>query len=417
MTETTLVRPATPSLRQNAGTLLALGISVEQTTLCLLENVSGHYRLAAWDTMAREAGIPPSHHAAQLCRRLGDQLGRTLWDEQAKRPLITSDDPITQPPLDHVTIGLSPRPRVRVWLLGLTEGGSMAAAHRALASAPLQLVGSTVLTAHLTSTQLATQLIETHPEALVLVGGYDLSEPTAQAWVLQLGQILGHALERLSPGQRPAIFYAGNRWCAAAVEEYLRKITGTLHFTALANVLPVPGAAHTAPLGVALSAYYWRLCQQLPGINQLNQWVTAPGRILNLEAAFVQLVQAWMTYHRLPRLHGLYAMPRLAATAARAGAPALPQQNWGLHVWAEQAEQGVQLCFVKPGTRPPELEHWPPLQLVSGDWPMELWPPPAVCWWDRSGLAPLVATIGQVAPAAMLQVLQHDLLEPRRRAQ
>ena len=44
---------------------------------------------------------------------------------------------------------------------------------------------------------------------------------------------------------------------------------------------------------------------------------------------------------------------------------------------------------------------------------LTLWPRPAVSWWDRSALAPLIAAVGQVAPQAMLQVLRADILEPR----
>jgi len=398
----TLVRPLAGTLTGTLGnatdTLLTFGIALEKISLCLLENISGYYRLAAWDVLPREAGIPPSHQCAALCQRLGDQLGRPLWNEVADGPLLSSANAIAYPPIEQVAIGMSPRQRMRIWLVGLTEGGSVAAARRALASAPLQLVGVTTLTADLTSTQLATQLLETHPETLVLVGGYDTPAPEAQQWLLQLGRIVAQTLERIPPGQRPAVFYAGNRWCAAPVEANLRQINGPLQFTVLDNILPAPGAAQPAALGVALSDYYWRLCQQMPGISQLNQWVTAPGRIVNLEATFAQMIQVWMEYQDLPMLHGLYCTP-----------------HWWLHVWAVQAEQGVQLRFVKPGTRPLELAHWPALQVVSGDWPMELWPPPPVCWWDRTGLAPVVTTIGQVAPAAMLQVLKHDLLEPRRR--
>lgn len=413
MIESGTARQPLATLHQSAGTLLTFGVTLDKTTLCLLENISGHYRLAAWESIAREAGIPPSHQCATLCRRLGERLGRILWDEEANQPLINSENPIAYPPIEQVTIGLSPRQRMRVWLVGLTEGGSMAAARRALASAPLQVVGATVLTDQLTSAHLATQLIETHPEALVLVGGYDRPAPAAQQWVLQLGQLLGQALERLSPGQRPAVFYAGNVACAEAMEKSLRESSGSLQFTALPNVLPAPGEVRPAALGVALSAYYWRLCQQMPGINQLNQWVTAPGRILNLEAAFAQMVQVWMTYHRLPVLHGLYsvAVPNPPGRAGRGEG----YSTWWLHVWADQAAQGVQLCFVQPGTRPAALANWPPLQVVSGEWPMELWPPPTVCWWDRSGLAPIVTTVGQVAPTAMVQVLKYDLLEPHRR--
>lgn len=387
-----------PALSTVAGTLLTFGIALDKISLCMLENISGHYRLAAWDALPREAGVPPSHQCATLCQRLGTQMGRDLWDEPTNGPLLTSDDPIAQPALDHVAIAMSPRPRMRIWLVGLSEGGSVAAARRALASAPLQLVGITILTPTLTSAQVADHLIEARPEALVLVGGYDTPDADAHQWVLQLGRIVGQALERLSPGQRPAVFYAGNRWCADTVGASWRSMSGALQVTTVANVLPAPGIIQPAALGVALSDAYWRLCQQMPGISQLQQWVTTPGRIVNLEAAFAQMVQVWMDYQQLPMLHGLYCTAQ-----------------WWLHVWADRGEQGVQLRFVRPGTRPTELNAWPLLQVVSGEWPMDLWPPPPIAWWDRRGLGPMVTSIGQVAPTALIQVLTYDLLEPRRR--
>lgn len=420
MTESVRAVPAA-ALHKVTGSLLTFGIALEQITLCLLENISGHYRLAAWETLAREAGIPPSHQCATLCQRLGERLGRTLWDEATNGPLLTSADPIRLPPIEHVAISMSPRPRMRVWLVGLTDGGSIAAARRALVSAPLQLIGVTSLTPQLTSTHLMTALSEAHPEALVLVGGYDTAAPEAQQWIIHLSRHVAQALERLSPGQRPAVFYAGNRWCAEAVEAGLRRMNGPIQVTTLANVLPAAARAEPAALGVALSSYYWRLCQQMPGINQLKQWVTTPGRIVNLESAFAQMVQVWMEYHQLPVLHGLYCMaaphgrghggspPTLSASPRPAAA-----QDWWLHVWADRAAQGVQLRFVKPGTRPAELAQWPPLQVVSGDWPLELWPPPQRGWWDRHGLAPVITSLGQVAPTALLQSLEHDVLEPRR---
>jgi hypothetical protein len=69
--------------------------------------------------------------------------------------------------------------------------------------------------------------------------------------------------------------------------------------------------------------------------------------------------------------------------------------------------------YVAPNSKPPELDGWPPLRLVSGEWPAHLWPRPGGSWWDRGALAPLVAAVGQVAPQAMLQVLSSDILEPR----
>ncbi|MFM7585299.1 MAG: hypothetical protein ACKO9F_21580, partial [Caldilinea sp.] len=113
--------------------------------------------------------------------------------------------------------------------------------------------------------------------------------------------------------------------------------------------------------------------------------------------SFTQLVRLWMELHELPALHGLYCAPL-----------------WWLHVWATRGEPGVQIRFVEPQTRPPDAQSWPPLQLVSGEWPLALWPQPDLFWWDRSGMVPLVAAVGQSAPQAMLETLHSDLLRPYR---
>lgn len=385
----------------NSGALLALGVTLEQTTACLLENIGGVHRLAGWATLQREPGASLAQQGAAVCNRLGGQLGRVLWDETTNAPWLESPDVVAYPPVDQVVAAISPRRRLRVWLVGLTTGGSLAAARRALSSAPLQLVGTTTLTPNLSVSQLASQWGDTQPEALVITGGYDDPQQAMHPWLLQLCRYVGQALARLAPAQRPAVFYAGNRWAAAAAAPLLHPDGGIKDggaLTLLANVLPQPGQPYVTELSGALGQLYWRLCQRLPGYAPLSRWVTPPGQIVNLESCFARLVQIWMSYYQLPALHGLYCTP-----------------NWWLHVWASSAHGGVHMRFVKPQSRPPELERWPPLQLVSGPWPLELWPPRGEVWWDRTGLAPLVTAVGQVAPLAMLQVLETDLLEQRQR--
>ena len=388
---------AAPTLNPTQGTLVALGVTLDETTVCLLENISGTYRLAGWTALQREPGASLVQQAATVCQKLGNQLDRALWDEENNRPFLQSPDPVIFPPLEHFAVGVSPRPRMRVWLVGLS-GESLGAARQALASAPLQLSGITCLSPAMTSGALATKLADQQPEALVIVGGYDDPAVVTHEWILALCRLVGQAMARLSPGERPTIFYAGNRWAAAAAEALLRPGEGPLAVQRLNNILPQPGYPLRTELPVALSQLYWRLCQRMPGFAQLTRWVTAPGHVANLESSFAQLVQIWMEYHGLPRLHGLYCTT-----------------HWWLHVWAEQATQGVQLRFVKPDSRPQGFADRPPLQLVSGPWPMQLWPPPTIAWWDRSALAPLITTIGQVAPQAMIQVLEADIIETRQR--
>jgi len=390
------IMPASqPTLNPTIGTLVALGVTLDETSVCLLENVSGLYRLVGWTRQTREDGAALTQHAAQVCRELGRQVDRALWDEDANTPFLQSPAPVIYPPLEHFAVGVSPRPRMRVHLLGLSRE-SLGAARQALASAPLHLSGITEFARGVSSGRLALMLADQQPEAIVIVGGYDNPDPTTHHWQLTLCHLLGQALTRLSPGQRPTIFYAGNRWAAQEAGARLQPQEGPLTLHLLNNILPYPGHAISTELPVALSQLYWQLCQRMPGFAQLSRWVTAPGHVANLESSFAQLVQIWMEYQGLPRLHGLYCT-----------------RHWWLHVWAEAATGGVQLRFVKPETRPHGFSDWPPLQLVCGSWPRYLWTPPATAWWDRAALAPLLTTIGQVAPQAMIQVLEEDIMETR----
>lgn len=388
---------AAPTLNPTVGTLLALGVTLDETVACLLENISGIYRLVGWSSLQREPGASLGQQAATICRKLGDQLDRALWHEELNAPFLQSPDPLIFPPLEHFAAGVSPRPRLRIWLAGLSNE-SLGAARESLGSAPLHLSGLTRLNASITAATLATELADHQPEALVVVGGYDDPAQQAHQGMGALCRLIGQAMVRLSPGERPTIFYAGNRQSAAMAEELLRPSEGPLTIHALNNILPRPGYPAQTELPVALSQLYWRLCQRMTGFAQLSRWVTAPGHVANLESSFAQLVQIWMEYHGLPRLHGLYCT-----------------NHWWLHVWAKQATPGVQLRFVKPNSRPQGLNDWPPLQLVSGPWPIRLWAPTPVAWWDRHALAPLITTIGQVAPQAMIQVLEEDIIEPRQR--
>ncbi len=378
----------------STGSLLILGLEEAWTRACLLEPINSQYRLAGWLSVQRTPEGKSAQQVAETCRRLGVRLGRRLWDETQDEPLLQSTDVTRCPAFEQVAVVASPRPHVRVWLAGLSQGLSLAVAQQAVASSPAQLAGVTSLTVETNATQLALELDQAQPEALVIVGGYDDPEPATQRPLLLLCKMLGQALARLSPPQRPVILYAGNRWAATQAERLLRVGDGPIQWTALGNLQPVPGLARQAEVAVALSYHYWRLCERTVDFATLGRWVTSPGQITNLEVGFAQIVQAWLVYQRLPDLHALYC-----------------SDSWWLHIWASQVQNGVQMRFVPPKTRPPDLADWPPLQLVSGEWPVRLWPQPPIYWWDRTGLAPLMAGIGQVTPVAMLQVLTLDLLE------
>ena len=99
-----------------------------------------------------------------------------------------------------------------------------------------------------------------------------------------------------------------------------------------------------------------------------------------------------MALHNQAELYGLYCGER-----------------W-MHVWASEAQ--AEVAIVYSDSDPVPLHGWPPLGIVSGPWLERVALPATVRWWDRSGLAPVVAALGPVAPAATFQALSQDLLLP-----
>jgi hypothetical protein len=379
------------------GTLLALGVEPEGVRACLLDNVSGQYRLIGWVGIQKDPALEMTQQLGDACQRLGTRLGRQLWQTTQEGPLTSSEDEIRYPALSQVVAGIMPRPRLRVWLVGLSHSLGLHPLAQAVTGSPVQIVGQTQLMANLTSGQLLHTFLAAQPEAIVLVGGYDDPAPAIQNALLFLSKVVGQAVARLAPGQRPKLFYAGNQFAAEQASALLNAGDGPLQVECLENFQPAPGVIQSTALLHALTLHYWRQCQRVPGFAQLSRWVTPPAQVTNLASSFTQLTQAWLVYQRLADLHSLYCT-----------------NEWWLHVWVSQ-RAGLRRCFVEPQTQPASLNAWPATQLLCGDGRQRTRtaaPWPALRWWDRNGLAPIIATVGQVAPLAMLQVCQNDLFAP-----
>jgi hypothetical protein len=323
------------------------------------------------------------------------RLGRKIWHTTKNEPVLESEDPVRLPPLAHVTLSIMPRPRMRAWLAGLSHSGSLASLKQVLTSSPVQVVGSTLMTAFVESAALAAELASAQPDVLIIAGGYDDANAEAQRPLLSLCRVVGSAVGRLAPGQRPAIFYAGNREAARAALAGFRWNDGPVQIEVLENIQPVADQLRGAELANKLGYYYWRLSERLPGISKLSRWVTSPGQVSSMTANFAQLTRIWMEEQQLPELHSLYC------TA-----------EWWLDIWVRQEENAVRMRYSEPGARD-AVAGWPVVQLISGGGVGRAARPPAVAspwWWDRLGLAPVIAAVGQVAPAAMIEVLRNDIL-------
>lgn len=373
----------------DGGTLLALGIELHRVRGCLLENIAGVYRLAAWQTIPRLGERHLADQVAALCRQMGSRLGRRLWDDDAHRPLLHSSDPTRHPPIEQMAFVLSPRPPLRVWVAALSRGNSLEAARLAVGGSAAQLQGMTVLGVDGNAAALAQALGQHRPDLLLLVGGYDL--PDAVSPVQALAGVAAAALQQQPRRGRPAVIFAGNRFAAAAVEQTLAAVEG-LTVAVAPNVLAAPLRLYPGMVAAALDEHYWRLCRRLDGFGLLGEWTANPATITTPAASFTRLIQTWMRLHQLPELHGIYCAER-----------------W-MHVWAEEGRPNplVFLTDADPAQAAPP--GWPQPILISGPWPERAPLPDRVRWWDRSGLAPVVAALGASAPVAMAQTLHHDLL-------
>ena len=378
---------------EDGASILALGCDVASVRCCLLENISGRYRLAGWLQTPRLPDATLNAQAGELLQQLERRLHRPLWSSADAMPMITGSDPVGLPPLGQVAVAASPQPTIRTWVAGLTATQSIAAAREALAGCPAQVVGVTLHSADLQVRTLTAGFAQAEPELVVIAGGYDHADSQTIQPLYELARVLATAPARAAPMQRPTVVFAGNRWAAAGVAEIMQA-AGAGAIEIVDNVQPGPDIFHGASLVQAVNFAYWRLCRRSEGMREISRWVTAPGHITSLESTFAQLVRVWMELLDLPTLHALYCGPA-----------------WWLHVNASQERPGVIMRYVEPQTRPDDLDTWPPLQLVSGEWPA-VWPRPAIFWWDRSGLMPVVGAVGQVAPQAMIEALTADLLEP-----
>lgn len=365
---------------------------MHRLTACLLEPVRGRYRLAAW-------WIAPSHfhrsvaeQIQDLCERFGSRIQRRLWDHDLRAPFTSSADPVRYPPLEQVVITASPRPRLRVWIAGLTPHNSLAAAQGALEASHAQIVGTTTLRADTDPRTWARELNAALPEALVLVGGYDSTDPHGHQSLTMLSRHVSSAFNGLPDGSVPEILFAGNPHAYRETAGLLRT-DPRCSVVQVNNVLPARGQVQSQTLAQAADDLYWQKCQRMRDFSKLEEWSTASLPTMTIESSFARLVQLWLELNDLRELHGVYA----------------GNDRW-FHVWADARAERILARFTAPGALPAGDAWWPPLRLVSGPWGEDTGLPDSVLWWDRSGLAPVVAASAHTAPRAAVEALRKDLL-------
>lgn len=406
---------------QTQSTLMSIGVEPGRIRTCLLESVSGRHRLIGWLGQPRRAGLSVADQAGNLCRELGRRLRRPLWDEVARTPYLRGEQPLRVPPIDHLAVTLSPLPRLRLGILGLTAEQSTQHALEAVAGAPVQVASVWHYTPQTFAQALADEWRAARVDVVLIVGGYDAVPSTPHGALDALLTRAANALQILPLEIRPEIFFAGSVWAGVHAERIFAGIADMVPLV-LPNLTPTPTALQPIPIVQSLHALYADRAQQTPGYGELAAWSNSGVASTTLEANFARLVRAWRDLHNLPNLHGVYMMDSgTVRDGSMAGHGDETIHNCRLHVWDSGRESAVQLRYegmpVGQGARERsdglysiELADWPPMQLLCGGFGRGLQLPASLRWWDRGAMAPLVAALGASAPLAVRQVLQSDIL-------
>lgn len=373
--------------------MLSLCGDQSHVVAALVESVAGAFRLVGWqmEVFGQSQSLDQVHEPyIRVARQLGEQFGRTLWDDVGERPYIEDPEPALGLHLGHVAVAAQPLPPLRIWVAGLSELESLAAVEDALSTALCQPVGRISFRSPHSPGTVADMLQASAPDVVIVAGGYDLPDLAAQEPVLELCDLLAQALGELSPEHRPRVVYAGNRWAAGEALDLWAGLPGGVQAEAVENILPRPGVHRQSPLTVSLSRIYWRRCQGLPAVRTMAAWSTPPAQLRSFSWCFVQTVRLWREVQALEDLYGLFC----------------GRESW-LHVWASAEVDGVYLRFTRPGATAPE--NWPPLSLLSG---RQIDPALSarVRWLDPEGLAPAIGNLGQFSPEVAYQVLAGDIL-------
>jgi len=422
MTLSRLQPPASPGEGRTANSLadfapqsiLALAAEPRRAAAVLIEPVEEIHRLVGWQTVELSEQAGPTESKAALVRavsRLESQFSISLWDAKKQRPRLHTPGAAALDGVGQAFAVADLQPPLRVWMAGLSGGGSLTAGEAALAGALCNPVATYLPGPHQSLRALTEELQALRPDVILIVGGREQIAPQSQEQVLALSRLVIEAAAALPEGWRPVFCFAGNSRLAGAALASWRQATGGGEAAAADNVFTASGSNSATALPSVLERLHWQRSLGIPAMQDIAGWLDQTVELSSTHWAFAQAVRLWRRRQQLPALHGLYAA----------------EDRW-LHVWTwgmpEQEREGLRLNCVRPGERPDILADWPPVRLVSGRWPAQ-WPrpsqPPPVLgpegpkalpayWWDPLGLVPAVAGVGRNAPEAVLQVLTADLL-------
>lgn len=246
-------------------------IGSTNTTVILIDTVAGSYRLIARASVPTTAVIPwldVAKGVQQAITRISEITGRTLLNERGM--LIT-------PPrkdgsgVDHfAAVSSAPTP-LKTVLVGLYDDMSIASARKALHRIYTQELDVISLADTRSEEEQVTSIIQNRPDLIFIAGGTDGG---AEERLMRLIEITSIAVSILAQTNPPQIIYAGNTVLREQVRALLEQYT-TVHIAH--NVRPELETEQLDDVMRISGALFEDIkIQNLPGIQEINEWTSYP---------------------------------------------------------------------------------------------------------------------------------------------
>lgn len=277
--------------------LLVADIGSATTKVALLDVVNNQHRLLSLGITATTAQAAEANVLTGVCEAIRQIEART------GRQLLTDDRQLIRPErsslqgVDALVATTSAAAPLRVAIVGLSRGLSIASAQRAVHSAPATTVATfaldesigrwvpvtvpppeaegqaprTVLEDPLVLA--AEKLARAQVDAIVVVGGADGG---ATAALYDLTHLVAAIVAAREESMRPPVIFAGNSAARAEVAQRIGQLTA---LRVVDNVRPTLDSENLLPLQHELETLYTeKKIQWLPGYTDLSNWTAMPIR-------------------------------------------------------------------------------------------------------------------------------------------
>jgi len=355
----------------NINSILAIDCGSATTTVVLIEQVSGQYRLVATGQAPSTYNSPWQDITVgmlEAIREIEKAAGRTLFNSGGW-PLMPQNT--NRQGIDALIVVSSAGPPLPVVLAGLMKNVTLASARRAAAttyayvvnelsldidqnpSANASLLSSGAPRNGRLSPEAQMQLIqEGQPEAIILVGGIDGG---AERPVIEMARIISMALRVPTNVEKPTILYAGNSEARAQVAEILGPVT-TLR--AVDNVRPALEVENLAAIQMELeNLYVQRKMSQLPGFQKFGNWSQYP--VLPASKSFEKVI-AYLGRHNNLNVIG-------ANIGSGATVMSVQTQRYQGSVIRSDAGLGHSLAVLLRIVPIEKFHRWLPFELAPGE--------------------------------------------------